>query len=284
MKNLINKDELRSCVSLINKHKIPSPPQTLLDLKNEVLSSTPDMEFIFELISSDIGLSSAILKVTNSSQFNLPEKVFSIQHAVKLLGLSKLKDIIIQPAYKLAMQQNLNGFTNISNHSHYVGLTTSIISEFVITNNDWDKSVFYLAGLFHDVGATVLSLEYPSYMDFYVKHEESPISLTYDEQTSYGATHVAIGVLLAKLWELPLDVCNSIYLHHHEYETFRSIANYETITLSAMLQLAHALNYFHEKGHDENNVDYLLIKRNAIEELLLNDDQLEDINSAISGI
>jgi len=44
------------------------------------------------------------------------------------------------------------------------------------------------------------------------------------------------------------------------------------------------LNYFHEKGHDENNVDYLLIKRNAIEELLLNDDQLEDINSAISGI
>ncbi len=285
---LINKKELVGCVNIINKHKIPSPPQALLDLKKEVLSSCPDVELIIELIHSDIGLSSSVLKVINSSQYNLPEKVTSIEHAIKLLGIKKLEKAIIQPAYKLAMSHSVKGFDDISNHSNYVGLITDIISRFVVFDKEWDQSAFYLAGLFHDVGAIVLSLEYSDYMDFYFENESKPLSMLGNENEKYGVTHTAIGVLLAKKWGLPVEVCNAIYLHHHVYGTYKvkaSISSYESITITEILRLAHSLNYFFEHAvDDESNVEYTLMKNSSIQELLLNEEQINQIRQDIKEL
>ena len=278
---LINKDELLNCVSLINKHKIPSPPKTLLDLRSEVLSAAPDMKLIFELIHSDIGLSSSILKVVNSSQFNLPEKVTSIEHAIKLLGISKLKEAIIQPAYRLAISQSIEGFDDISNHSHYVGVIADIISRFVAFDYELDRSMFYLAGLFHDVGVIVLSLEYSDYWDFYLKNESNPLSMLGNELEKYGVSHVSIGVLLAKKWGLPAEVCDAIYLHHHVYDSYKIEASYKSITITEILKLAHSLNYFFEHSDDESNTEYWLMQNSAIEELLLDDEQINQIKQDV---
>ena len=48
---LIDNNELRDCVKLINKHIISSPPQLLLALKAEVSLSNPNTELIHRLIS-----------------------------------------------------------------------------------------------------------------------------------------------------------------------------------------------------------------------------------------
>jgi len=282
---LIDKNELRQCVDLINKHKIPSLPESLTQIRNEVLSPNPNIELIIQLVNKDIGLSSSILKIVNSSQYNLSVKVTSIKNAINLLGINVLKNEIIKPAYKLALEQNFEGFEDISAHSHYVGLITDIIANFVQISCGWEQCEFYLAGLFHDVGVLVLSLEYPDYLEFYYKNEFRPASMMAIEKDRYQVTHGAIGVLLAKKWGLPEEICNAIYLHHFIYGTYKQQVNYNTSTVAAMLQLAHALNDMFEHSEDEvENPENMLMYRNSISELMLDEEQLAYINAELRDL
>ncbi len=199
--NLIDKNELRNAVSLINKYKIPSPSALLIDLKNELALSEPDEHTIIELISKDIGLSSEVIKTLNSSYYNLKTEVSSLEYAIKLFGLDKLKDIIVQPAYRKALNESLKGFETISTRSHELGLVAEIIGAEI---SGGQQGLFYLAGLFHDVGAIILEQNDPTYTELRNERKIHPITLVLLEREYYGVTHPSIGVLLAKKWGLSI--------------------------------------------------------------------------------
>ena len=55
--------------------KIPPQPQILVDLQIEQMAPEPDPRVISRLINQDVGLSGAILKVVNSSQYALPNVI-----------------------------------------------------------------------------------------------------------------------------------------------------------------------------------------------------------------
>jgi HD-like signal output (HDOD) protein len=282
MRNLIDENELKICVDLINQHKIPSPPQLLTDLNHELSSSTPNIVQITKWINNDIGLASSVLKTVNSSQFNLSDEVKSIAHAIKLLGLEKLKQFIIQPAYKLALHKSLNGFENISEHSHYIGKITQIIAAETLVESIWEPDVLYLAGLFHDVGVIVLASHYPDYMAFHDAYELRPITMPLMEKINYNVTHSAIGVLLAKKWGLPNSVCNAIYLHHHVYGSYNKYVDSNTLTLAAILKLANFFNHKMNFGSENQaHTECSLMYENAVKELLLTDEKLESIEAEV---
>ena len=283
---VIDKTELKYAVELINKHKIPSPPQTLMDLDKELTSEQPNQKLIFNLINKDIGLSSSILKVVNSSQYNLSTEVASIEHAVNLLGLNQLRNAIIQPAYKIALESNLKGFEEITEHSHYVGLISMFVSEHVTFQEPIDINIFYLLGLFHDVGVVILAAEFSDYLSFYHKNEEKPLTMSIEEKANYNIRHVAIAVLLAKKWGLPDDVCNAIYLHHDVYGIYRNKVSYNTLSYSEILKLGHSLShmfYFGDSKITDNDQNYIMYE-NSVRELSLDDEQIESIMIDIKGL
>ncbi|MFK5984994.1 MAG: HDOD domain-containing protein [Pseudomonadota bacterium] len=281
IKNLIDKNELRIAMQLIKGANIPSPPQLLMDLKAELSLKTPNDKKILEWISEDIGLASSIIKTVNSPLFGLDKEINSIEHAAKLLGLDKLKDFIIQPAYKLALNQTIKGFNHISGRSHTVGLISEIIAKEIETT---DRGLFYLAGLFHDVGILVIAQKHPNAIEWYGSQELHPITLTLYEKEKFQVTHASIGVLLAKQWGLPNRVCNAIYLHHHFYATYRSEISLESVTISAVLKLASYLDNKVKSNGNIYSVECNLMYQNAIEELMFNEDNIEYIEKQINAL
>jgi HD-like signal output (HDOD) protein len=82
----------------------------LLTIRDELSTDTPSINKIINLIKEDIALLSKIIKILNSTEYNLSEEITSIEHAIKLLGINNLKNTIINPAYQQAMNQTMDGF------------------------------------------------------------------------------------------------------------------------------------------------------------------------------
>ncbi len=279
LENLIDKNELRNAVSLINKYKIPSPSTLLIDLKNELALAEPDEHKIIELISKDIGLSSEVIKTLNSSYYNLKTEVTSLEYAIKLFGLDKLKDIIVQPAYRKSLNESLKGFETISTRSHEIGLVAEIIGAEI---SGGQQGLFYLAGLFHDVGTIILEQNAPTYTELRNERKIHPITLVLLEREYYGVTHPSIGVLLAKKWGLSNIVCNAIYLHHHVYSTYREQLDAQSLTMVSVLKLARYLYNKNSSGFDtENSVECHLLYLNAVNELMLSESSIQMIEDEI---
>jgi len=282
IRNLVNSDELKEAVKLINNVKISSPPQLLLDIKTELAQANPNVKEIIDWINKDISLPAQVIKTVNSPLFGLEVEVNTIEHAFNLLGLEKFKNIVLLPAYHHALTQSIEGFERISEHSHRIGLITEIIANEIDTE---DHGQFYLAGLFHDVGCLVLTLNYPDFPKLEEKNLLHPLTQTLWEKEKYGVTHASSGVLLAKKWGLSTTICNAIYLHHHLYATYRKEIDLAGVTMAATLQLADYLNCKALGVLDiEKSVEYGLFYNNSVAELMLEDDSLLHINEELDSL
>jgi len=282
IRNLINDNELRVAVDLINRSKIPSPPQLLLDLRKQLALENPDIKTVSSLVAKDIGLSAQVIKALNSPLYGLKIEITSIEHAISMFGMQKLKDIIVQPAYRKALDDTIEGFEDISENSHSVGLIAELIGNEVENNM---HGIFYLAGLFHDVGALVMALHYSDYKEMYEQFTLHPITFPLLEREKYQVSHTAIGVLLAKKWGLANTVCNAIYLHHHLYATYRKELSAEDVTMASVLKLAQYYNYKNLQFLDvEGSVECNLIHNNAVGELMLEEQSLHRIEEDVFSL
>ena len=63
--SLIDLDN-KKLASAVSSFQVPAKPQILIDIQKLMAEDEPDIDKIALLISNDVGLSSAILKVINS--------------------------------------------------------------------------------------------------------------------------------------------------------------------------------------------------------------------------
>jgi EAL and modified HD-GYP domain-containing signal transduction protein len=76
---------------LMEGRELPANQLTLLNLIAKLQAPATTFAEIEELISNDVGISYKLLRIINSSLYNLSRNVESIQHAVVLLGMGTLK-------------------------------------------------------------------------------------------------------------------------------------------------------------------------------------------------
>ncbi len=76
---------------IVRGKQIPSSKQQVLQLLSTLYDANAKTELIAEKISFDPSLSYRLLKIINSSAYNLPRKINSIKEAVVLLGIKNLK-------------------------------------------------------------------------------------------------------------------------------------------------------------------------------------------------
>ena len=74
--------------------EIPSPPQLIIDLQTQMMLPGVQVEAIAKVISRDVGISGKVIKLINSPFFGLFSKITSITHAINLLGLQNLINIV----------------------------------------------------------------------------------------------------------------------------------------------------------------------------------------------
>ncbi|WP_225615937.1 HDOD domain-containing protein [Methylomonas albis] len=270
-------------LSILKGLKIPPQPQIMVDLQLESAMPGVSLDQIADIISRDIGISGAALKVINSPFFGLRGKVTSIKHALNLLGLQNTLNIVNGLALRNTFSyQSLVEMTEVWDNSFDVAMACAAIAK-ITGIASVDEA--YTFGLFHDSGIALLMEKFENYTQVLkAGYSETKRNVTDIENASFETNHSVVGYYVAKAWHLPEYLCQGIADHHKTEAIFSEqfAFNPKSKNLLALLKLAEntCLSNKH-LGHAAEHYEFHRIKDDLLIYLGLSDYDLDDIQASV---
>lgn len=249
---------------------IPPRPSVVTAVMEERSRPEPDVQRIAHLISSDVGLSAAMLKAINSPLYGLRRSVTNIDQAVSLLGMKTVSSLVLGLALRKAMPTS--GLERFWDSAARTALICAHLSKVLGTSSREDA---YLFGLFRDCGIPLLIQRFPEYKaTLGMANSERERSFTVVEDECHGTNHAVVGSLLASNWHLP-EILREAIRNHHDLDVYHSSISADVLNLIVVGHVA---------SHIENSVSRLAQdnewekqKRAVLEQLMLSDADLEDL-------
>ena len=200
---------------------VHSSGESLDNLIQELDSSIPSIERISTIVAGDVGMTAKLLQLVSSSFFGQPQRVKSAEHAVSLLGIDLLRELIkVDGVFRPFDNTQFDRFSiaELTRHSRNVADCAYAIA---LTESD-DPQVrgdARLAGTLHDVGKLVLASCAPEeYREAIKLAHEQQVSLWEAEMQVFGSSHAEVGSYLMGLWGAPLPVMEAICLYRNPEE------------------------------------------------------------------
>jgi HD-like signal output (HDOD) protein len=202
---------------------IPTHQAVAREVLNICSRPEVDVPRFLRLVSSDQILSAQILKIANSSLYNFPRMIPSLDRAMVVLGFNMIKEISLA----LSLNSIFHGFRTVSGknasylwkHSLQVALILKVIAENYDSEN---KEVLYFSGLLHDVGKVIILSSFgQEYLILIEKSLQENIRLLDLEIKYLGLDHSDIGGRLLDEWNIP-SVIVLVTRYHHRPEEYKS--------------------------------------------------------------
>lgn len=198
-----------------NPDDIPALPANFYKIMEAINDPDANLHDIADLISRDIGLTTKILRLVNSSYFGLSTKVTTISHSLNIIGISPLSTIVLASALMSQFKGIPDYFVTMESfwsHSVASGIAAREISKIKMLGNE---ELLYISGMIHDIGSLVIYKEYS---------EKAKIALTQcnewgqnlidSEKSVLGFDHAQVGGALIEQWKLPKIIQETTAYHH----------------------------------------------------------------------
>lgn len=217
---------------------IPSMPDILTEVQKICADPEGELVDLANLVSADIGLSSAILKTINSPLYGMNRAISDINQAVMLLGMNSVSTLIAGILIKQSFQgEAAIRFERLWDNASLVAETMVFIGQ-----NIEDKippENLYTAGLFHDCGIAAMSMRFTdTYLDtLLLANEDHSKTQVQFEDLAHNSNHAVVGYFIASGWKLPRDICQVI-LNHHEADFLSSNKDHMENLVFATLRIA----------------------------------------------
>ncbi len=217
-------DTLDELIATIKKtDNIPTLPKVLSKISEETDNDNFSIKNIGELMSRDVSLSARILRIVNSPFYGFPQRIYSINHAIVLLGSNVLKSIIISTSVFTAMKEAMTG---LSEHSLFCAFTAKHIANAleILKKDDIrakkingiDQDMMFSAGLLHDIGKIIIATTFKEDFKKIIQiATESKKKLSDIEHDVLNISHDQLGYMLIKEWNLPPSIYLPIKYHHN---------------------------------------------------------------------
>jgi putative nucleotidyltransferase with HDIG domain len=161
------------------------------------------------LISQDQVLSAKVLRMANSAFFGQSRKISSITQALIILGFDVVKGLVLTSSVFDMMKKSMAGLWE---HSIGCAAAAGVVAKYL---DRPDAEEILVAGLLHDLGKVVLSLQLPDEAaQVQVLAEEKQISFYEAENEVLGFNHGEVGHWLAEHWNLPDNLSDPMRFHH----------------------------------------------------------------------
>lgn len=210
--NLTGGDIARRLVGRVDQ--LPSLPRLYSQLVDQLSDPRSDAEGVARVMQQDMGMCAKVLKLVNSAFFGLPERMTSIQSAVAYLGLNMVKSLVLSVEIFQAASDTRSRAFSIETLQSHAGLT-AIVASRILNDRSKNEEVF-IAGMLHDIGILVFSMQMPDIYEVILKTAKAePMLLHEVEKRVVGVTHAEVGALLLQLWGIPPEVVEAV-AHHHE--------------------------------------------------------------------
>ncbi|HOJ32933.1 MAG TPA: HDOD domain-containing protein [Candidatus Hydrogenedentes bacterium] len=191
---------------------LPSVPQTLARITQ--MMSKPDVSLaeVSKVVSTDPSIALKTLRLVNSALYGLRNKVVSVDHAVAMLGLDVIRNLVLTATVFDTFKR---GSECLLTHSVACGVALRAVA--IETNfvNPSDIDGVFVFGLLHDVGKIIFHEFLPEET---TKAEEvsreRQIPMFQAEREIIGCDHAEMGARLALTWQLPDELVHAVGYHH----------------------------------------------------------------------
>lgn len=214
---------------VITLPSLPSTVSRISDLLNDPNSPLSD---VGKIIATDPAIALKTLRLVNSAYYGLATKVTSVEHAVVLLGVKVIKNLVFTAT---VFDSFKNSADILLRHSVATGMAMQILVESCGSVGAVDKEGAFVFGLLHDIGKIIFEEFLPDeFEEARCAARERGVPLYVTEREIIGVDHAEIGGRLAESWKLPPELINAI-AGHHDLSQCRSDA---MRPLAAMLSVA----------------------------------------------
>lgn len=187
--------------------EFPPLPAAISALVTEVNQLEPDVGRLESIISTEPSIAVKVLHTVNSSLFALETRVVSVKHAIALLGLKRIRSLILS----YALVENLpRAEGTLFNHKAF--WTDSLLRALLARSfskrfRKCDAELAFTATLVSDIALPVLLSSWSKYYQPVVEHWlEEPERLSEIETDYFGWNHSQATSWLLHYWEFPEEL------------------------------------------------------------------------------
>lgn len=245
---------------IIKNFQIPPKPQILIEIQEVQAQSNPSAKAFADVISKDVALSAAVLKMINSPVFGLRHTISNIRQSVVLLGNNNIVNLVSF----FQLRKALNKKSSISHEKYWdTAMETAnmmtVLIEHMLLQEQCSVEDAYSFGLFRDCGIPLMAMKFNNYKQVLIEANSTSEQIFTDIEDSYYQTnHATIGYFIASSWNFPKDLCQLISRHH---ETDFLYANDTTRLNKYLYALAKlASNILSQHHYIKNDSEWLLSK------------------------
>lgn len=187
---------------------LPSVPKVVRRLIESFEQPEADPMRIATLIEEDPVLTAKLLKTANSAFFGLSRNVNNAREAMNILGLIKVRALVIASA--LGEGFHTVGGVNLNQFWRY-SLNTANLARYIALPIRIDENTAFTAGLIHGIGELVMHVGMPESM---IELDRSVPMLDLKrakaERSVFGYSYAEVGAALAREWKFPRRMINAI--------------------------------------------------------------------------
>lgn len=195
---------------------IPALPAVVARCLQVTRDPEADHTELVRVLSADPGIVADLLRVSNSALFGLSRTVQSVHHAVLLLGMWRVRDLVLA---RSLIQSLDDRSVPIVNHVYFWrrALTTgSVACRLADTVAPQIRDASFVAGTLADVGVLVLGRALPDrYRALGARYAgDDPDAWVEAENLTMGLTHADVTAAVLDEWKLPPLIVEGVRHHH----------------------------------------------------------------------
>lgn len=216
------------------------------------LTAQPDfpMDKLVRLVRMDPAITAHVLRMCNSPYYGLRHKVASLDHAIAVLGVNALVDVVLSSGLlRVFGKQGQDGYLLKKGQLWRHSVAAALVAQKLASRfNNINPSIIFTAALLHDVGKLALSkFVSDSFYEIESIMLEQHKSLVEAEREVLGIDHASLGGIIVEKWAFPDEIISAITFHH------QPLTAPEPRTMTLLVALANLLALASEFGLETAN-------------------------------
>jgi len=184
---------------------LPSLPKVVQEVMQMLNREDVALGEVARTVEHDAVISAKVLKMANSSYYGATRAIKTIEDAIAILGLTKLRTLVIASGVTSSVAP-MSGYDLKKFWQH--SLVTAGISREIAAALGRDAEVAYIAGLLHQIGRLLIQMVFPKIS---AEVESACVGLGVEvrqklEHETIGLDHCQIGEELANRWNFPGEI------------------------------------------------------------------------------
>ena len=250
---------------------LPTLPEIPMKILHLIASEESSMDDIAKIVERDPSLTANILRVANSPYYGARQKIASLKLSLAILGLNEIINIVTGISIVRLFPTSRKGgsFDRAKFWQHSFGCASA--SRMLASSLQVDtQGVEFVAGLLHDLGKLILDQYFHTKLREVKKlQDKDGISLLEAEIQVVGVDHATLGSWLAKRWDLPASLVESIAYHHRPLDVLALAPPSREPALTAIVHLADILAHEPELKFSESMQSSELFSDNLAWKIIL---------------